>query len=134
MRRPEQQLPEGDGKDNCRTVIYRRGIFMSKYSQLYIEGVRPEPDSDRVRVRLCALFQETFEGRVREDAKRFLTRQLGVRVLDTGDFFETCEIRDLLDTVTEVTRFIETLPGIANASEASRGCNRSSIKSLWRRT
>lgn len=88
---------------------------MSKYSQLYIERGRPEPDSDRARVRLCALFQDIFRGKIREDAKRFLTRRLGVHVIAADDFFATCEIRDLLDTVTEVTEFIARYPDIANA-------------------
>lgn len=80
---------------------------MNRYSQLYIERGKPQPDSKRARTRIAAYFADApgldtnnnnLAGMVR--------RELGVQIPTGYDgyvfsrFFADAEIRDVLDTVT----------------------------------
>src|SRR5438874_11030071 len=80
---------------------------MSRYSQLYIERGRPETDSQRARMRLYAAFWPSW----RETGNQFvhhIRATLGVKIYagHLQEFFLGCELRDLLDTVTETARFL----------------------------
>jgi hypothetical protein len=93
---------------------------MSRYSQLYVERGRPTSDSVRARMRICATFQERFQDPIiMGKIKRHLTKELGVKVDDSEMFFKTCEIRDFLDTVTEVSSFLARQPGIGDPKKAA---------------
>jgi hypothetical protein len=87
---------------------------MSRYSQLYIERVRLQPDSERARVRLHGLFEKMVTGREGGLIARRLKAELGVEVIKVGltkyhfkAFFLKAALRDVLDTVTEVAKFFQ---------------------------
>lgn len=85
---------------------------MSRYSQLYIELPTPMPDGPRARRRLGKLLEKTI-GPNSEGMSALLEEELGIRVgieysFEWPKFFQNCDIRDFLDSVTLICKYFRT--------------------------
>jgi hypothetical protein len=86
----------------------------TRFSQNYLARGEPTSDSIRMRRRVCALFGAL--GLQTWDTSKLVTLALGVKVQNfntaTGweQFFDSCELRDLLDLVTVIYRNFDYLP------------------------
>jgi len=94
----------------------RKSAQISRYSQLYMERGDPQRDSERMRTRLSAFVTRTASPWVNQEFRaeviRVIEEQQGCRVpighgCDLGRFFETAELRDVLDGITAVLRVLE---------------------------
>lgn len=85
-----------------------------RFSHVYIERGVPQKDSERFRRRLGAFFRERLFGR-RDDIAIMLSREIGLVVpyrtnygYDISRLFLNAELRDVLDSITEVWFFLSS--------------------------
>ncbi len=85
-----------------------------RFSLLYVQPGDPTQDSDRARYRIAALFRETLFKDHAERLAVYISREVGLPVLGSGDgylsrwnqFICKCRTRDFLDTITLVFRYL----------------------------
>jgi hypothetical protein len=80
---------------------------MSRYSQLYIERGRPSADSKRARIRLHALFSSLLPPDHRGQVAEVLAMELGIEPIGIETFLKECGVRDLLDAITVIFRYMK---------------------------
>jgi hypothetical protein len=100
---------------------------MSRYSQLYIERKRRGSDSERARVRLHALFEGLVSETYHSEVASLIKEELGIkirqifhpdsfdRILALEEFFNECEVSDLLDFITIIYHYLKTDPMPSNS-------------------
>ncbi len=85
-------------------------VGVSRYSLLYIDRGRPASDSDRARTRRYTIFKMLIPRHYHMQLAEIIASELGVEVKSFSSagsrkyrfdtYFENCEMRDLLDTIT----------------------------------
>src|SRR5260370_37196535 len=90
------------------------GMPGERFSRLYVQTRELTQDSDRARYRIAALFRETIFKDHAERLAVYISREVGVPVLGSGDGYSShwyqfickCRTRDFLDTITLVYRYL----------------------------
>jgi hypothetical protein len=85
---------------------------VSRFSQLYIDKPSPLPDSERARRRLGKLAETVTIQSTTKALSEYLEQELGITVSIPyqhywARFYEKCNIRDALDSITLTYRFLE---------------------------
>jgi hypothetical protein len=86
------------------------------FTELYVQPGPRVPDDMRARRRIGSLFREAAFHGEHENVARFVEGRLGVRLEHGGDhafywdrFIQSCDIKDLLNTITLVYRFLQRM-------------------------
>jgi hypothetical protein len=81
---------------------------VTRYSQLYVERGRRQPDSQRARIRLHALFASLLPADHQAKVQEDITLELGVEPVGMPAFFKECDVHDLLDAVTVIYDYLHS--------------------------
>jgi hypothetical protein len=87
------------------------------FSRTYLEHGEPTRDSKRFRTRIQAYFNEVLAEHIEVNLANLIGSQLGVTVawhqgyLNFQDFFSNAELRDILDTISLITKLLQMESG-----------------------
>jgi hypothetical protein len=98
-----------------------------RFTFLYLERGLPQKDSVRLRKRLSAFYWDHLHQYHKDNIRRIIEKELGVDIPWNGaigysvaDFLKSCELRDLLDSVTLIYRAVYEANYRSNAEEWMR--------------